>query len=1008
MKILKYYNHSTRYNLLKLICFCVLIIIGGNYSELYAASKFVQVKINVFDTLTKRAIICPQFAVFNAEDSTEIKVLPMTMNETSIFAIPRGPAHYNLIVMSPTLAAVQGNKELEQKIVQQGDFESERIDINMENLKDNENILELPDVYLSRRKIVQLDSVTVTASKVLFYHKKDTLIFNADAFVFAEGSSLDAIIQQLPGVELKKNGQIYVNGKFVDRLLLNGKDLFNGQNQLMLDNLPAYTVKDIAVYNQQGRMSTLLEHNAGDTRYVMDVRLKRQYRTGMLAKVEAGYGTSDRYLAKLFGMIFSENISATVYGGANNLSDTGKPGQGDGAWSKEMMGNGSLSRQFGGFSYTAQGRENIWEMNGSVDIENRSHDRKISSVREDYLENGSNYNYSWSDNPLKDFSLNTSHRYARYLSKRTDLSISPEFRYGKIRDELNGVSLTTKKEASENFSAADVSSIFEQPNDLTDYIVNRNIKKSIEDSKNVFGKVNTLLYIVTKPKGKKNILRFNFDVNYNHDITERFNKYTLTYSDKSTSVGNQYFNNSPSRNWRYEFEGYFKQYLTHIEYADDVHLSYKYSHNNGTETSNLYLLQNLAGYNDSNFPIGYLPPFSDYSQVKDYGQSYRSFLNEDKHSLNVGLSKSVSLKPWSLYMDYNLSIDYLSRRYDYNTFESYHAEKRNVLPTFNTSSRFSRYVMNPEVDRDILRFTGLGIQLKGHPIRYRMIEAIDFANTTNPLFTIMGNPALKDSYEFETSITIEDNNKPKAYKHFSRINYSWILNSLSRGIFYNISTGYQTVKPYNINGNWKFNAEYNFIKYFGRYNRFEFSTRTRPSLTRQADLFEQYSGEIINIDMTPEKRSVYSASVREDLKLGWKTGQHKVALEGGIEYREYNSKNNSFSNFTAYNSNVTVSAILNFPFNWSLSTDVSLYTRRGYLDERLNTSDIIWNLRASKSLFKGKMLIIVDGFDLLHQISNINYTINAQARTEIVTNSIPNYLLFHIQWNFFKNPEKQP
>ena len=77
----------------------------------------------------------------------------------------------------------------------------------------------------------------MTATKVKFYNKGDTLVFNADAFELAEGSMLDALVSQLPGVELKKNGQIYVNGRFVENLLLNGKDFFKGDNSIMLDNL---------------------------------------------------------------------------------------------------------------------------------------------------------------------------------------------------------------------------------------------------------------------------------------------------------------------------------------------------------------------------------------------------------------------------------------------------------------------------------------------------------------------------------------------------------------------------------------------------------------------------------------------------------------------------------------------------------------------------------------------------------------------------------------------------
>lgn len=37
---------------------------------------------------------------------------------------------------------------------------------------------------------------------------------------------LDALIEQMPGVELRDGGRIYVNGRFVDKLLLDGKDFF--------------------------------------------------------------------------------------------------------------------------------------------------------------------------------------------------------------------------------------------------------------------------------------------------------------------------------------------------------------------------------------------------------------------------------------------------------------------------------------------------------------------------------------------------------------------------------------------------------------------------------------------------------------------------------------------------------------------------------------------------------------------------------------------------------------
>lgn len=151
----------------------------------------------------------------------------------------------------------------------------------------------------------QLQEVTVTASKVKFYHKLDTLIYDASAFQLAEGSMLDVLVAQLPGVEVKDNGQIFVNGKFVESLLLNGRDFFGKDNQLMLDNLGAYAVKDISVYERAGKQSEFYGRDMGDKDFVMDVRLKKEYQHGWMVNLEGGGGTEERYMGRAFGLYFT-------------------------------------------------------------------------------------------------------------------------------------------------------------------------------------------------------------------------------------------------------------------------------------------------------------------------------------------------------------------------------------------------------------------------------------------------------------------------------------------------------------------------------------------------------------------------------------------------------------------------------------------------------------------------------------------------------------------------------
>ena len=160
-----------------------------------------------------------------------------------------------------------------------------------------------------------------------FYNKGDTLVFNADAFQLSEGSMLDGLIRQLPGVELKDDGRIYVNGKYVESLLLNGEDFFSKDRQIMLDNLPAYMVKNVKVYDKSSLRGEMVHKKLGDETFVMDVHLKKEYNIGWIANAEVGGGTHDRYLARLFALRFTNHSRVTFFGNLNNLNDARRPGE---------------------------------------------------------------------------------------------------------------------------------------------------------------------------------------------------------------------------------------------------------------------------------------------------------------------------------------------------------------------------------------------------------------------------------------------------------------------------------------------------------------------------------------------------------------------------------------------------------------------------------------------------------------------------------------------------------
>lgn len=136
-----------------------------------------------------------------------------------------------------------------------------------------------------------LREATVTATKVMMVMKGDTIVYNADAFELAEGSMLDQLISRLPGVKLNAGGVITVNGNRVSNLLIDGKDFFNGDANVALENLPAYMVKNVKSYQKAPDNAYLTRKDNkphADDPWVIDVTLKKEYHQGWIANAEAG------------------------------------------------------------------------------------------------------------------------------------------------------------------------------------------------------------------------------------------------------------------------------------------------------------------------------------------------------------------------------------------------------------------------------------------------------------------------------------------------------------------------------------------------------------------------------------------------------------------------------------------------------------------------------------------------------------------------------------------------
>lgn len=224
----------------------------------------------------------------------------------------------------------------------------------------------VPMIKLPKSSI-QLGEATVKATKLMMVMRGGTLVYNADAFQLAEGSMLDKLIAMLPGVELKKDGVITVNGRQVERLLVNGEDFFTGSPKVALENLPAYTVDEVKVYermNDRDRALGYTKEEVGTQPLAMDVQLKKQFSMGGFANVGGAYGTDGHYGARLFGLRFTRQSRIGMYANINDFMG-GSFYDSNGNWQAHNGGSLATTKDLG-FYYLIKDRRQRFKVDGST------------------------------------------------------------------------------------------------------------------------------------------------------------------------------------------------------------------------------------------------------------------------------------------------------------------------------------------------------------------------------------------------------------------------------------------------------------------------------------------------------------------------------------------------------------------------------------------------------------------------------------------------------------------
>ena len=182
------------------------------------------------------------------------------------------------------------------------------IKISYIGLKSIDDYIKTTDVDMVKNYTMSndnmLDEITIV-SKMPVTVKGDTIIYNADSFKNGSERKLEDVLKKLPGVEINDAGEIEIEGKAVEKVMVDGKDFFDGDTKLATKNIPSNAVDKIQVLRNYGDVNQLRGVQDNQDRIALNIKLKEGKKNFWFGDVTAGVGNSpndDLYLTqpKLF------------------------------------------------------------------------------------------------------------------------------------------------------------------------------------------------------------------------------------------------------------------------------------------------------------------------------------------------------------------------------------------------------------------------------------------------------------------------------------------------------------------------------------------------------------------------------------------------------------------------------------------------------------------------------------------------------------------------------------
>lgn len=779
-----------------------------------------------------------------------------------------------------------------------------------------------------------MEAVTVTAQRPPVVVNGDTLEFNAEAFKTKPNAVVEDMLKKMPGVEVDKDGTIRVNGKRISRVLVNGKDFFNGDPKMATRNLAADAIDKVQVFEKQSDQSEFTGIDDGNKTPTINLKLKKDKKNAAFGKASMAAGTKERYDGQFNINKFDGERQLSAIGMANNTNRQGFSlmdmlnfsGQ-----TRKMMGGGGVrivvnngdgdDNGFGlpvaginnnqGITQTIAGGlnyNNTWnkktELNASYFYNNLTLDNTRNTNRRNivpgneftYLQNSSSENRSNSNR----LNFSVDHKIDSFNSIKLSSVIG--YQQGKAKKQNDYESfIPDDKILNNGFSNTDHST--------EGYIINNELlyRHKFKKKGRTFSVTGAMQYNDSRAKGVQNAIN-NFFSNGNISLRDTLDQNTRLNSITQSYSVNANYTEPLSKRSLLEFRGFYNINQGELDRKtfDYNKTSGKYDRVN-TILSNAF--ENIYAYTGGGVSMR--------TQQKKYGYSLGA--NLQYAQLNSQLKDSV----------FNVQ--------QYFT---------NLLPIANFSYNFTKA---KSIRLDYSTSTSQPSVRQLQPVK----------DLSDPLNISVGNPALKQSYTHNASLQFFNASQAKQKNLFIFFNYAGTKNAIVGSDVIN-SSGIRTSMPINTNGvyNLLANVEHGF--------------RVKKLKTRfDAGISMNFNRSVNFINNEKNKTGVFSVMPRISANYSYKELLDIEAV-ARVSYNDARYSLQSSFNNEYWRQVYELNVILNLPAGFNISNEFSYsaYTGRsnGY-----NPRIALWNASVSKQVLKSKKgEVKLSAFDLLNQNTGID------------------------------------